>query len=114
MGTVTIAANYGAGGTLVAPPSADRPRLPLIDRAIPVQLARELHRDGPVDERQAGAVGGRGRDQGAARTVVGRDRDRPHLLASYGSFARPPAIRVRVATFRLPSARGSMGDVRLL
>jgi cytidylate kinase len=42
MGTVTIAATYGAGGSVIAPRVADRLGLPLIDRAIPVALAREL------------------------------------------------------------------------
>lgn len=42
MGTVTIAATYGAGGSVVAPAVAERLGLPLVDRAIPVALAREL------------------------------------------------------------------------
>jgi cytidylate kinase len=42
MGTVTIAAAYGAGGSVIAPKVAERLGLPLIDRAIPVPLAHEL------------------------------------------------------------------------
>lgn len=42
MGTVTIAATYGAGGSVVAPAVAERLALPLIDRAIPVALAHQL------------------------------------------------------------------------
>src|SRR5215471_3566982 len=42
MGTVTIAATHGAGGSVVAPLVAERLGLPLIDRAIPVSLAHEL------------------------------------------------------------------------
>jgi cytidylate kinase len=42
MGTVTIAATYGAGGSVIAPKVAERLGLPLIDRAIPVTLALEL------------------------------------------------------------------------
>jgi cytidylate kinase len=42
MGTVTIAATYGAGGSVIAPKVAERLGLPLIDRAIPVALAHEL------------------------------------------------------------------------
>lgn len=42
MGTVTIAATYGAGGSVIARVVAERLGLPLIDRAIPVPLAREL------------------------------------------------------------------------
>lgn len=62
MGTVTIAAAYGAGGSVIAPRVADRLGLPLIDRAIPVPLAHELAR--PLQEalaedehRQPGPVG---------------------------------------------------------
>jgi cytidylate kinase len=42
MGTVTIAATFGAGGSVVAPSVAERLGLPLIDRAIPVAIAHEL------------------------------------------------------------------------
>jgi len=42
MGTVTIAATYGAGGSVIAPKVAERLGLPLIDRAIPVALAHDL------------------------------------------------------------------------
>lgn len=42
MGTVTIAATYGAGGSFVAPAVAERLGLRLIDRAIPVELAQDL------------------------------------------------------------------------
>ena len=42
MGTVTIAATYGAGGSVVAPAVADRLGLPLVDRAIPLALAHDL------------------------------------------------------------------------
>jgi cytidylate kinase len=43
MGTVTVAATYGAGGSLIAPAVAERLGLPFIDRAIPVALAEEIH-----------------------------------------------------------------------
>jgi cytidylate kinase len=42
MGTVTIAAAYGTGGSVIAPHVAERLGLPLIDRAIPVPLAHEV------------------------------------------------------------------------
>ena len=42
MGSVTIAATYGAGGSVVAPAVAERLGLQLIDRVIPVPLALEL------------------------------------------------------------------------
>jgi len=62
MGTVTIAAAYGAGGSVIAPMVAERLGLPLIDRAIPVSLAHRMA--GPLQEalaedehRQPGPVG---------------------------------------------------------
>jgi cytidylate kinase len=42
MGTVTIAATYGAGGSVVAPAVAERLGLPMIERAIPIPLAAKL------------------------------------------------------------------------
>jgi hypothetical protein len=62
MGTVTIAATYGAGGSLIGPAVAKRLKLPFIDRAIPVELAEKLH--GPLvaalaDESTAGSTVGR-------------------------------------------------------
>ena len=43
MGTVTIAASFGAGGRVVGPAVAERLGLPFVDRAIPVQLAQEMN-----------------------------------------------------------------------
>jgi cytidylate kinase len=63
LGTVTIAASYGSGGSLIAPAVADRLGLPLLDRGIPASLATEL--DGPLmealadDERHEGGLVGR-------------------------------------------------------
>lgn len=42
MGTVTISASYGSGGSLVGPAVADRLSLPFLDRAIPATVARHL------------------------------------------------------------------------
>ncbi len=47
MGTVTVAATYGAGGSVIAPAVARRLELPFVDRAIPVALAEEIHE--PLD-----------------------------------------------------------------
>lgn len=43
MGTVTIAATYGSGGSVIAPAVAQRLRLPFIERAIPVDVAERIH-----------------------------------------------------------------------
>src|SRR6202171_1229523 len=43
MGIVTIAATYGAGGSVVGPAVAKRLKLPFVDRAIPVDLAEKMH-----------------------------------------------------------------------
>ena len=42
MGSVTIAATYGAGGSVIARAVAEQLGLPLIDRAIPSALAEQL------------------------------------------------------------------------
>ena len=42
-GTVTIAATYGAGGSVIAPAVAKRLGLPFIERAIPVAVAKEIN-----------------------------------------------------------------------
>jgi cytidylate kinase len=61
MGTVTIAATYGAGGSVIAPAVAERLGLPFIERAIPVEVAERIH--APLetaladDEDQGGPVG---------------------------------------------------------
>jgi cytidylate kinase len=62
MGTVTIAAAYGAGGSVIAPHVAERLGLPLIDRAIPVPLAHEVAGElqealADDEHRQPGPVG---------------------------------------------------------
>jgi cytidylate kinase len=62
MGTVTIAATYGAGGSVIGPAVARRLKLPFVDRAIPVDLAKKLH--GPLvaalaDDSEAGSTVGR-------------------------------------------------------
>jgi cytidylate kinase len=43
MGTVTIAATYGAGGSVIGPAVAKRLGLPFVDRAIPASLAERIH-----------------------------------------------------------------------
>lgn len=43
MGTVTIAATYGAGGSVIAPAVAKRLGLPFIERAIPVAVAEKIN-----------------------------------------------------------------------
>jgi cytidylate kinase len=43
MGTVTIAANYGCGGSIIGPAVAKRLALPFLDRAIPPALAAKIH-----------------------------------------------------------------------
>jgi hypothetical protein len=43
MGTVTIAATYGAGGSVIGPAVAKRLNLPFVDRAIPVDVAEKMH-----------------------------------------------------------------------
>jgi hypothetical protein len=62
MGTVTIAATYGAGGSIIGPAVARRLNLPFVDRAIPVDLAEKIHEPlhaALADDSVAGSVVGR-------------------------------------------------------
>jgi cytidylate kinase len=43
MGTVTIAATYGCGGSVIGPDVAKKLALPFVDRAIPPALAAKIH-----------------------------------------------------------------------
>jgi cytidylate kinase len=43
MGTVTIAATYGCGGSVIGPAVAKKLGLPFVDRAIPPALAAKIH-----------------------------------------------------------------------
>jgi cytidylate kinase len=61
MGTVTIAATYGCGGSVIGPAVAKKLGLPFVDRAIPPALAAKIH--GPLvaaladDSEERSAVG---------------------------------------------------------
>jgi cytidylate kinase len=59
MGSVTIAATYGAGGSVVAPAVAERLGLRLVDRAIPVRLAGQLETVLTEEEEQPPGLVGR-------------------------------------------------------
>src|ERR1700688_2451634 len=62
MGTVTIAATYGAGGSIIGPAVARRLNLPFVDRAIPVELAEKIHEPlhaALADDSVAGSTVGR-------------------------------------------------------
>jgi cytidylate kinase len=43
VGTVTIAATYGAGGSVIGPAVAKRLGLPFVDRAIPSSAVKKIH-----------------------------------------------------------------------
>ena len=43
MGTITIAATYGAGGSVIGPSVAERLNLPFVDRAIPTAVVKQIH-----------------------------------------------------------------------
>jgi cytidylate kinase len=59
-GAVTISASYGAGGSIVGPAVAQRLGLEFFDRAVPVEVARELacetERAEANDERPPGRI----------------------------------------------------------
>ncbi|HLT60650.1 MAG TPA: cytidylate kinase-like family protein [Microlunatus sp.] len=58
MGTVTISASYGAGGSVLAPRIAERLGLPFLDRAISVALAAELGISPDAPEAKGESPGG--------------------------------------------------------
>jgi cytidylate kinase len=90
MGTVTIAATYGAGGSVVAPAVAKRLGLPFIERAIPVALAEKM--GAPL----AAALA----DDQERRSAVGRVLDT--VLMTGGLFVGVPAA---------PEALGADADI---
>jgi cytidylate kinase-like protein len=90
MGTVTVAATYGAGGSVIAPAVARLLELPFIDRAIPVALAEEIHE--PLDSALA--------DDADHTPRVARLLDR--VLATSGLFVGVPAS---------PEQRGALPEI---
>jgi hypothetical protein len=78
MGTVTIAATYGAGGSVIGPAVADRLGLPFIERAIPVAVAEKI--DAPLESALA--------DDLEHRSRVGRVLD--NVLIGTGLFVGVP------------------------
>lgn len=90
MGTVTIAATYGAGGSVIAPAVAERLNLPFIDRAIPVAAAEGLH-----DSLHAALA-----EDADNTSAVGRLLDR--VLATSGLF-----VGVTVS----PEQRGALPEI---
>jgi len=90
MGTVTIAATYGAGGSEIAPAVAKRLGLPFIDRAIPVKVAEGMH-----DSLHAALA-----EDADTTSAVGRLLDR--VLATSGLF---------VGVTASPEQRGALPEI---
>lgn len=90
MGSVTIAATYGAGGSVIAPEVAKRLGLQFIDRAIPVAMAEGMH-----DSLHAALA-----DDADHTSAVGRLLDR--VLATSGLF-----VGVTVS----PEQRGAIPEI---
>ena len=62
MNTVTIAATYGAGGSLIGPAVAKRLKLPFVDRAIPATLVDKILEPlvaALADDAEGGSAAGR-------------------------------------------------------
>ena len=90
MGTVTIAATYGAGGSVIAPAVAKRLGLEFIDRAIPVAMAAGMH-----DSLHAALA-----EDADHTSAIGRVLDR--VLATSGLF-----VGVTVS----PEQRGALPEI---
>ncbi len=78
MGTITIAATYGAGGSIIGPAVAERLSVPFVDRAIPTAIVKQIHE--PLVSALA--------DDSTASSRVGRIFN--HVLSSAGLFAGVP------------------------
>jgi cytidylate kinase len=78
VGTVTIAATYGAGGSIIGPAVAERLSVPFVDRAIPTAIVKQIH--GPLMSALA--------DDSTASSRVGRVFH--NVLSSAGLFAGVP------------------------
>jgi Cytidylate kinase-like family len=78
MGTITIAATYGAGGSIIGPAVAERLSLPFVDRAIPIAIVKQIHE--PLVSALA--------DESTASSRVGRIFN--NVLGSAGLFAGVP------------------------
>jgi hypothetical protein len=62
MGTITIAATYGAGGSIIGPAVAKRLKLPFVDRAIPTSMVDKIHEPlvaALADDSASGSAAGR-------------------------------------------------------
>jgi cytidylate kinase len=110
MGSVTIAATYGAGGSVIAPAVAERLGLPLIDRAIPVPLAHAL-----AEPLQAALADDEHRERGPVMRVLQRAVD---LSGLYLGVPPPPEAlgaddRVATTEEALRQAAGRGGAVVL-
>jgi cytidylate kinase len=81
---VTIAAEHGAGGDLVAPRVADGLGVPFLDRALPASLAAALDKS----ERQHALVGrlARASTMFAGEPVEGIDRDEARIRGELSEF----------------------------
>jgi cytidylate kinase len=107
LGTVTIAATFGAGGSVVAPRVAERLGLPFVERAIPVEVAERIHT--PLEA----ALADDADDSSAVRRVLRK------VIASSGLFVgvapereevggQPEVARTEVALRRIADAGGAV------
>jgi hypothetical protein len=78
MGTITIAATYGAGGSIIGPAVAERLGVPFVDRAIPTAIVNQIHE--PLVSALA--------EDSTASSRVGRIFN--NVLSSAGLFAGVP------------------------
>ncbi len=107
MGTVTIAATYGSGGSIIGPAVAKRLGLPFVGRAVPASLAEEIYE--PLVAALADTAGN--------QSAVGRLLDR--ALSYSGLFVGvpmtpeeigvvPDVAHVELAIRRLAGAGGAV------
>jgi len=107
MGTVTIAATYGSGGSVIGPAVAERLGLPFVDRAIPTSLAETIH------EPLAAALADDSDSKGAAARLLNSTLGYSGLFVGVPMAAEelgvvPDVALTEVAIRRLAEAGGAV------
>jgi cytidylate kinase len=86
MTLIALSASYGAGSTRIAPALAERLGVPFVDRAIPLEVAKQLHVS--ADEAAAHEEGGGGSFlERVLRGFIGTDPGAPAPLPAAEAFS---------------------------
>src|SRR5260370_7057433 len=106
MGPVTIAAPFGAGGSIIGPAVAKRLKLPFVDRAIPTSLVEKIHEPlvaALADDSERGSAVGRLLN--SALNYSGLWVGVPIAMSDLG--VSPDLLNTQAATPRFPALAAS-------